>query len=156
MQDRTQSNDVGGVLFKCNSFCNNMLENLGVRLEDKSSGLVWNLMDPKELEKEMEQKELEKQQNEEEKEAAKAEKDQKDTLNKMSPEDFMRQLTIEHGNGDAKKEVLKYSKFDNTMGLPMHFHDGEPLNKNKSKKVQKEFQEQKKKYKTYLSSKKIC
>ena len=50
---------VGGVLNKCGSFCSNVLEKLGVRLEDKSSRLEWKVVDPKELKKEMEQKELE-------------------------------------------------------------------------------------------------
>lgn len=154
VRDRARSKDVGGVLNECDSFRDDVLAKLGVRLEDKSSGSVWKLVDPKELEKEMEQKELERRRKEEEKAAAKAEKERKDALNKLSPEDFMRQLTIEHGEGDAKKEVLKYSKFDNTTGLPTHFHDGELLNKNQSKKAQKEFQGQKKKYEKYLSSQK--
>ena len=75
VQDCTQLKDVGGVLFKCKSFCNNMLTKLGVRLEDKSSGLVWKLVDPKDLEQEMEQKDLKQQQKEEDKAATKAEKD---------------------------------------------------------------------------------
>ena len=61
MQDHTRLKDVGGFLNKCNSFCDDVLTKLGVRLDDKSSRLVWKIVDLKEIKKEMEQKDLKQQ-----------------------------------------------------------------------------------------------
>merc|ERR1712087_791040 len=121
---------------------------LGVRLEDKTTGSVWKLMDPKEILAQMEEKKRKEEEKKQAAAAAKALKEKKDAMNRLSPEEFMRQLTIDDAD---KGEILKYSKFDDATGLPTHFHDGEPLNKNQTKKAGKEFQGQKKKYEKYLS-----
>ena len=147
VRDKARAKDIGGVLGECDSFRDEALPPLGVRLEDKATGSVWKLMDPKEIE----QQELEKKRKEEEKmlaaQQAKEAQAKKDALNSLSPEEFMKKLTIDvEGSG----EVLKYSKFDEA-GMPTHFHTGEPLNKNQGKKAAKEFQGQKKKYEKFLS-----
>ena len=153
VRDKARAKDIGGVLGECDSFRDEALPPLGVRLEDKGNGAsVWKLMDPKEIEAQI----LEKRRKEEEKaEAAaklKAMQAKKDALNKLSPEEFMRQLTID--GGEDGKDILKYSKFDEETGMPTHFHNGEPLNKNQMKKATKEFQGQKKKNEKFLAQQK--
>jgi len=144
VRNGARNKDISQIMAQCDSFRDDVLPPLGIRLEDKDPP-VWKLADPAELMKEREQKLLEKKRKEEEKAKAAAEKAKKDALNKLTPEDFMRQLTIDD-------TVLKYSKFDDSTGLPTHFHDGEPLNKNQLKKANKEFQGQKKKYEKYIGT----
>jgi len=146
VREKARQKDFSGVLEECDKFRDNALPPLGIRLEDKTGGQsVWKLADPEELIKEQQQKQLEKERKEAEKLAAAEEKAKKDALNKLSPEDFMRQLTL-----DDDSSKLKYSKFDDS-GMPTHFHDDEPLNKSQLKKATKEFQAQKKKYEKAMS-----
>jgi len=60
-------------------------------------------------------------------------------LNRVSPEDFMKALTLDDG------KTTKYSKFGDD-GMPTHDDKGEELAKNQLKKANKEFQTQKKKF----------
>ena len=148
VRDKARANDVSGVLQECDAFRDDVLPPLGIRLEDKTGGKsVWKLADPAELMQEREQQELEKQRKAEEKKAAAEEKERKDALNKLSPEEFMQKLTL-----DDDSSKIKYSKFDESTGLPTHFHDGEELNKSQMKKATKEFQGQKKKYEKQLKT----
>ncbi len=148
VRDKARAKDVGGVLQECDAFRDDALPPLGIRLEDKTGGKsVWKLADPAELMKEREQKKLEEERREQEKKAAAEEKARKDALNKLSPEEFMAQLTLDDASGKKK-----YSKFDGETGMPTHFHDGEELNKSQLKKANKEFQGQKKKYEKYMKS----
>uniref|UniRef100_A0A6U0T1A9 cysteine--tRNA ligase n=1 Tax=Eucampia antarctica TaxID=49252 RepID=A0A6U0T1A9_9STRA len=147
VRDFARVKDTGGVLSECDKFRDDVLPVLGIRLEDKTGGKsVWKLADPNELMKEREQRELEKQRKLEEKRKAVEEKAKKDALNKLSPEEFMKQLTLDD-NG-----LSKYSKFDDTTGVPTHLHDGEQLTKGQQKKAKKEFEGQRKKYEKYLKS----
>lgn len=155
VRDKARAKDVGGVLGECDIFRDEALPPLGVRLEDKANGSVWKLMDPKEIMAQIAEKKRKEDEKKEAAAAAKALQEKKDAMNRLSPEDFMRQLTIsvetKSESGEvASSDVLKYSKFADTSGLPTHFHDGEPLNKNQGKKASKEFQGQKKKYEKYL------
>lgn len=146
VRDKARGNDLSGVLELCDKFRDDTLPPLGIRLEDKTGGKsVWKLADAEELMREREQRELEKQRKEEEKRKAAEEKDKKDEMNKLSPEEFMRKLTIEDDN-----ETPKYSKFDGA-GMPTHLHNGEALNKSQLKKALKEFQTQQKKYEKNMS-----
>lgn len=141
VREKARQKDFMGVLQECDNFRDGALPPLGISLSDKTGGQSdWKLADPEELLKEQEQKKLEAQRKEEEKKAAEAEKALKDEMNKISPEEFMKKLTL-----DDDSATLKYAKFDDT-GMPTHFHDGEPLNKSQLKKASKEFQTQKKKY----------
>ena len=141
VREKARENDTKGILQECDQFRDDALPPLGIRLEDKTGGKsMWKLADPEELLKEKEQKEQEKKRKEAEKKAAAEEKARKDAMNKLTPEEFMKQLTLDDGT-----DKLKYSKFDDT-GIPTHFHDGEPLTKSQLKKANKEFQSQKKKY----------
>jgi cysteinyl-tRNA synthetase len=149
VRDKARVGDTLGVLAECDTFRDDALPPLGIRLEDKSGGKsVWKLADPNELMKEREHARLEKDRKEAEKKLAEEQKQQKEAMNKLPPTDFMKQLTL-----DDESKTLKYSKFDESTGMPTHSHDGEPLNKNQMKKATKEFQTQQKKYEKYLSSK---
>ena len=146
VRDKARSKDSQGVLAECDAFRDVNLPPLGVRLEDKATGSVWKLMDPKDIEQLEEEKKRKEQEKVEAMMAAKKLQEQKNALNKLTPEEFMKTLTIDADG----KEIAKYSKFDES-GMPTHFHTGEPLNKNQGKKAAKEFQGQKKKYEKYLS-----
>jgi cysteinyl-tRNA synthetase len=146
VREKARQKDFMGVLQECDNFRDGALPPLGISLSDKTGGQSdWKLADPEELLKEQEQKKLEAQRKEEEKKAAEAEKALKDAMNKISPEEFMKKLTL-----DDDSAKLKYTKFDDA-GMPTHFHDGEPLNKSQLKKASKEFQTQKKKYEKAMS-----
>lgn len=147
VRDRAREKDISAVMKECDIFRDDVLPELGVRLEDKTTGSVWKLADPQELMKEREMKELEKKRKAEEKALAKAAKEKKDALNKMPPIEYMKSLTI-----DDASDTPKYSKFNEETGLPTHLHTGEELNKNQAKKALKEFNAQKKKYEKYLST----
>lgn len=147
VREKAREKDLKGVLEECDTFRDDTLPPLGIRLEDKTGGKsVWKLADPAELLKEKEQKEQEKKRKQAEKQAAAEEKAKKDAMNKLSPEEFMKKLTLEDD-----KDKLKYSKFGDD-GMPTHFHTGEPLNKSQLKKANKEFQAQKKKYEKSMKS----
>ena len=77
------------------------------------------------------------------KEAAKA---AKDALNLISPEEFMKKVTIDDGD---RKGMVMYTAFGDD-GMPTHGNigevAGEELNKNQKKKVAKQFGAQQKKY----------
>ena len=142
VRDKARGKDLGGVLSECDGFRDESLPPLGIRLEDKTGGKsVWKLADPEELMREKEQRDLEAKRKAEEKAKAAAEKAKKDALNSLSLADFMKQLTLDDG-------TPKYTKFDET-GMPTHASDNEPLNKTQSKKAQKEFTNQQKKYEKF-------
>jgi cysteinyl-tRNA synthetase len=146
VRDGARAGDTGAVLTACDDFRDRRLPPLGIRLEDKPSGSVWKLADdPEELMREMEQKEAEAERRAEEKRQREAAAAQKDALNRLSPADFMKQLTLEDG-------TPMYGQFDEATGLPTHDAAGEPLNKNQTKKAQKTFANQQKKYDKYLAS----
>ena len=121
---------------------------LGVRLEDKEgSEGTWKLVSAEELAREKEQQELEKQRKQLEKEAREKEQAEKDRLNSISPEDFMRQLKLDD------TDTPKYTKFGDD-GLPTHDTKGEEMVKGAVKKAGKEFNAQKKKYEKAMAKKK--
>jgi cysteinyl-tRNA synthetase len=149
VRDKARNNDIGAVLGLCDHFRDSLLPPLGIRLEDKKDGSVWKLADPAELVREMEQRELEIQRKAEEKLLKAAEDAAKEALNKMTPQDFMKQqMTTLEG---SMASISMYTKFDEA-GMPTHDSQGEPLNKNQGKKAAKAFQTQQKKYEKYMKS----
>merc|ERR1712203_973004 len=116
----------GDILKECDELRDDVLPNLGVRLEDKESeATVIKLVDKAELLKERAEA------------AAKAAA--LEAQKKIPPG----QLFI--------GETDKYSKFDE-KGMPTHNAEGEELPKAQLKKLQKIFQAQEKKYNDYLKS----
>jgi len=132
------------VLKECDTFRDDVLPALGIRLEDLTDGPVWKLANPEELLRERQQKELEQERKRQEKEAKAKELAEKEALNRMPPSEYMKQLTLEDG------KTPKYTQFDDDTNLPTHASNGEPLNKNQTKKAQKEYAAQQKKYDKYL------
>jgi cysteinyl-tRNA synthetase len=149
VRDKARSGDTSAVLAACDTFRDTQLPPLGIRLEDKPDGSIWKLADPAEVMLEMEQKKAEAQAKADEKAAKAAETAKKDALNKLSPAEYMKQLTLEsEGGGDGgggESGRPMYTQFDET-GMPTHDSEGEPLNKNQSKKAAKLYQAQQKKY----------
>jgi len=149
VRDQARAKNTQGVLKECDSFRDEALPPLGIRLEDTTSGgrkSVWKLADPAELMREQEQKRLEEERRRAEKAAKAVEQAKKDALNSMPPIEFMKQLTL-----DDSPDVPKYSQFDPDTGMPTHFHTKEPLNKSQLKKAAKEFQGQTKKYEKHCA-----
>merc|ERR1712232_635175 len=80
------------------------------------------------------------------------EQKKKDELKRLSPTEYMKQLTIEDDNIDTNNGttttqiILKYSKFNESTGMPTHYYNGKPLNKSQGKRAKKEWSSQLKKY----------
>lgn len=146
VRDKARQNDASGVLQQCDIFRDQQMPPLGIRLEDKAEGSVWKLADPAELLLEQQQREAEAERKAEEKARRDAEEAKKQALNKLSPDEYLKQLTLDDGS------TLMYSQFDSSTGLPTHDGAGEPLNKNQLKKAAKLQQTQSIKYEKYLKS----
>ncbi|XP_041367075.1 cysteine--tRNA ligase, cytoplasmic-like [Gigantopelta aegis] len=115
-----------GILKMCDDIRDNVLPNLGVRLEDhEGEPPVIKLVDRQMLLKERDEKI----------QAA------KEAQKKIPPSEMF------------KSETDKYSKFDD-RGLPTHDAEGNELTKSALKKLTKLFEAQEKKYKDYLQSQK--
>lgn len=156
VRDKARSGDTGAVLSSCDDFRDRLLPPLGIRLEDKPDGSIWKLVDPAEVMLELEQKRAEAQFKAGEKAAKATEAAKKDALNKLSPAEYMKQLTLENAGESAEigNDVSSrpmYTQFDET-GMPTHDSEGEPLNKNQGKKATKLYQAQQKKYEKVTQS----
>ena len=136
------SKDVSAVLRAADELRDDILPELGVRMEDKGSGAdvfsVWKMEDPEVLRMERARKEAEKAAKEEEKEANRRRLREKEEKNKVPPSEMFRNQTD------------LYSAFDET-GFPTHDAQGEPLSKKSAKKLEKEREKQKAAYEKYLS-----
>ncbi|KAL6428134.1 hypothetical protein ACFW04_008475 [Cataglyphis niger] len=132
------------ILQECDILRDDILPNIGVRLEDSNEEVCKvKLVNREELlkEKEMKKKlELEKNLEKEKKKAeAAAAAAAKEAQKKISPNDMFR------------LEKDKYSQFDD-KGLPTHDAEGKELSKGLLKKLQKLQQVQQKRYNEYLAS----
>lgn len=133
------------ILRECDRLRDEILPNVGVRLEDDegSSGCRVKLVNREELLKELEAKKILEIAKAAEKEKKKAEAAAaaaaKEAQRRVSPIDMF------------KSETDKYSKFDDN-GLPTHDIEGKEISKGQLKKLQKLQQAQEKKYNEYLAS----
>ncbi|XP_053684550.1 cysteine--tRNA ligase, cytoplasmic [Sabethes cyaneus] len=132
------------ILDLCDQLRDDILPNLGVRLEDREgSNAALKLVDRDVLLKEREAKRAEEARKTEEKERKKAEQAAanaaKDAQRKIDPVDMFR------------AETDKYSAFDST-GLPTHDAEGKEISKGQQKKLQKLQQQQQKRYQEYLDT----
>jgi len=132
------------ILKECDDLRDNVLPNLGVRLEDKENEpTVIKLVDKAELLKEKEEKKALEEKKRLEKEAKKKEAAAKaaalEAQRKIPPSELF------------KSETEKYSKFDD-KGMPTHDAKGEEIPKAQLKKLQKLYDAQEKKYSAYLKS----
>ncbi|VEN48505.1 unnamed protein product [Callosobruchus maculatus] len=132
------------ILNECDKLRDDVLPNVGVRLEDREGGpSAVKLVDKETLLKEKEAKKKAEQEKAAEKEKKKAElaaaAAAKEAQKKIPPTEMF------------KKETDKYSKFDD-VGLPTHDVDGKEISKGQIKKLQKLYEAQKKRYQEYLES----
>ena len=124
------SGDTKAVLGAADTLRDNILPDLGVRMEDKGSGAdvvtVWKLDDPEVLLQERKLKEEAKAEKERQKLETLRKQREKEERSKISPETmFISQTDL-------------YSSFDSVTGLPTHDKAGELLSKAATKKLQKE------------------
>merc|ERR1712241_928807 len=128
------------ILKECDKIRDDVLPNLGVRLEDKETEpTVIKLVDRAELMKEREHKLKQEEARRLEKEKKKAEAEAKAAKSKVPPWEMF------------KGDTDKYSKFDG-KGMPTHDIKGEEIAKAQLKKLQKAYNTQEKKYNEYVAS----
>jgi len=130
------------VLKICDRLRDDVLPNLGVRLEDRAIGepSAVKLADREVLLKEREEKKRIEDEKRMEKEKQRLEKEKLEQQKKIPPGDFFR-----------LEQPPKYSQFDE-KGIPTHDLDGKELSKGQMKKLQKLYQTQEKKYNDYIKS----
>lgn len=136
------SGDTKAVLTLNDQLRDDVLPELGVRMEDKGSGenasTVWKLENPETLRKEREQKEEARLAKEAEKNEAKKRAAEREERAKVPPSEMFRDQTAQ------------YSAFDE-QGVPTHDAAGEALSKNVLKRLQKEFAKQTQDHEKYLT-----
>ena len=133
------------VLSAADDLRDNILPDLGIRMEDKGSGTdvvtIWKLDDPEELRKEKLRKEELKKAKELQKLEQQRRLKEKEEKAKVPPQEMFRhQLDL-------------YSSFDELTGLPLTDAKGEPLGKKLIKKLQKEMEKQKEVYDAAMNMK---
>ena len=133
------------ILTECDRLRDDVLPNLGVRLEDKENeATVIKLVDREQLMKERDEKKAMEEKRRLEKEAKKKEAEAKaaalEAQKRIPPSELF------------TGETDKYSKFDE-KGFPLLTKEGEEIPKAQVKKLQKLYQAQEKKYNDYLRSK---
>lgn len=133
---------VTSVLKVCDNLRDEVLPNLGVRLEDKEGQPpVIKLVDRETLLREKEEKmkleEAKRKEKELKKQKAEKEKAEKEAQKRIPPSELF------------KNETDKYSKFDE-KGLPTHDAEGKELSKSALKKNMKLYEAQEKKYKEFM------
>lgn len=134
--------DVKTVLRLADQLRDDVLPELGIRLEDKGSGSevssVWKLEDPEVLRKEKALKEAARLAKEQQKEEAARKLAEKEEKAKISPKVMFLSMTD------------LYSAFDET-GMPTHDKEGQPLAKAAIKKLQKDYAKQQELHEKYLA-----
>ncbi|KJH52646.1 cysteine--tRNA ligase [Dictyocaulus viviparus] len=123
------------ILEECDRLRDDILPELGVRLEDKLDGTVVKLCDPLILIKEREQKLSIQSAKREEKERRAVERAEKEALKHIAPHEMF-------SSGDESK---KYSRWDEN-GIPTHTSSGEEISKKQRKKLEKMWELQNKNY----------
>lgn len=131
------------ILQLCDELRDEILPNLGVRLEDKEGYSVVKLVDRETLMRERD----EKQRREEQK---KAEQLAKLELQRQKEKEKLEQMKI-NPLDMFKSQTDKYSAFDET-GMPTFDHEGKEVSKGQQKKLKKLQQQQETKYAEYLKS----
>lgn len=134
--------DINLILKLTDQFRDDVLPELGIRLEDKGQGKesksVWKFESPEVLLQEKKLKEEAQFLKEQQKLEAERLKAEREARAKIPPSELFKSCTD------------LYSKFDEN-GLPTHDKDGEPLSKSALKKVEKEYKKQQEVYEKYLA-----
>lgn len=144
VREHARSLKATDILKVCDNLRDEILPNIGVRLEDREGGpSAVKLVDKTTLLRERELKKAQELEKAAEKERKKAElaalSAAKDAAKKVNPKEMF------------LHETDKYSAFDE-KGLPTHDIDGKEVSKGQIKKLQKLQQAQEKKYNEYLAS----
>jgi len=134
--DVRRADDLKAVLAKCDALRDDVLPDLGVRLEDKGSGSVWKLDDPDALRAEKARKLADA--------AAKADKKLADARRRAEDDARKRAASLVKPE-DLFRSNPDYSNFDD-LGIPSHDATGAPLSKNALKNLKKQWEKQKKLY----------
>ncbi|XP_071954766.1 cysteine--tRNA ligase, cytoplasmic-like [Antedon mediterranea] len=132
------------ILKLCDSLRDDVLPELGVRLEDREGVAAVIKLDDRETllkERELALKEAEKKRKAKEEAKRKEQERQaaKDAQRRIPPQEMF------------KKEADKYSQFDD-KGMPTHDNKGEPLSAKQVKKLAKAYQQQEKLHNDWLKS----
>jgi len=134
--------DPAAVLQAADALRDDILPELGVRMEDKGSGsdliTLWKLDDPEVLKLEREQKRKAKEEKERAKAEAAARAREKEEKSKIPPQHLFVNMTD------------LYSAFD-ADGIPTHNTEKEPLSKGQLKKLKKEWDKQNDLHQKYLT-----
>lgn len=132
------------ILTAADALRDDVLPELGVRMEDKGSGrdvvTVWKLDDPEVLRREKAAKEEAKARKAEQKAEAARKLREKEEKAKQDPKEMFLSMTD------------LYAAFDQATGLPTHDKAGEPLSKGVLKKLQKEQSKQADAHEKYKAS----
>lgn len=126
-----------GILKLCDELRDDVLPNLGVRLEDGISPPTIKLVDRDTLMKEREEKLKKEELKRLEKEKKKQEMEAKIAQEKIPPWELF------------KKETDKYSQFDD-KGIPTHDAEGKEISKGQIKKLTKLYEKQEKSYNKHM------
>uniref|UniRef100_A0A0M3JXA8 Cysteine--tRNA ligase, cytoplasmic n=1 Tax=Anisakis simplex TaxID=6269 RepID=A0A0M3JXA8_ANISI len=126
---------VVGILQECDRLRDEVLPELGVRLEDRSSQTCVKLVNRETLIREQQQKRDVEMAKQLEKERKQKEKEEREAAKRIPPNEMFKR-------GD---EATKYSKYDE-RGIPTHGADGEEISKKQRKKLEKLYETQKKNY----------
>ncbi|XP_048730781.1 cysteine--tRNA ligase, cytoplasmic-like isoform X2 [Ostrea edulis] len=127
------------ILKLCDKLRDDVLPNLGVRLEDGTSPPTIKLVDRETLMKEREEKLKQEELKQLEKEKRKLEMEAKLAQEKIPPWELF------------KKETDKYSQFDD-KGIPTHDTEGKELSKGQIKKLVKLYEKQEKTYNKHMAN----
>lgn len=145
----TIAKDFNTILQLADSLRDDILPDLGIRLEDKgasnggsganSISSIWKLEDPEVLKKEKALKLAAKELKERQKQEANKKAAEREEKAKIPPEQLFQ----------SKEALDLYSQFD-AIGIPTHDKAGEPLSKNVIKKLTKDYEKQKEVHEKYL------
>ena len=134
--------DPKAVLAAADELRDDVLPDLGVRMEDKGSGVdlvtIWKLDNPEVLKMEKMQRQKAKEDKEKARLEAERRAKEKEEKAKIAPENLFTSLTN------------MYSAF-NEKGIPTHDVEKEPLSKGQVKKLSKEWEKQKDLHEKYLA-----
>ncbi|KAK6102952.1 cysteine--tRNA ligase [Brugia pahangi] len=124
-----------GILEECDKLRDEVLPELGVRLEDRNEQTCVKLVDRETLLREQEQKKAIEAAKEEEKYRKQYEKAEKEASKRIPPWEMFKQ----------GKEAGKFLKYDD-KGIPTHLANGEEISKKQRKKLEKLYDIQQKNY----------
>ncbi|CAJ0959380.1 unnamed protein product, partial [Mesorhabditis belari] len=135
-----KANGVHDILKLSDKLRDEILPNLGVRLEDRGKETVIKLVDREALLKELEREKEVERKKQDEKREKELKKAAKDALKAIPPEEFFKQ-------GEEAKKYLKWDE----KGIPTHTADGEEVSKSLRKKLEKAWETQRKDHEDHSS-----